>query len=104
MILKNFFVFKQKTAYELRISDCSSDVCSSDLLLPGWIDAHRNDHQAPARPDQVQAVCTQLSQALDSALQAQLAKQLASWQPMLILQAQGQLGRASCRDRVCQYV
>src|SRR3546814_10657851 len=28
-----FFVFKQKTAYEMRISDWSSDVCSSDLLL-----------------------------------------------------------------------
>src|SRR3546814_3051892 len=27
-----FFVFKQKTAYEMRISDWSSDVCSSDLL------------------------------------------------------------------------
>src|SRR3546814_6959317 len=26
-----FFCFKQKTAYEMRISDCSSDVCSSDL-------------------------------------------------------------------------
>src|SRR3546814_5293898 len=26
-----FFIFKQKTAYELRISDWSSDVCSSDL-------------------------------------------------------------------------
>src|SRR3546814_3780983 len=29
-----FFFFKQKTAYELRISDWSSDVCSSDLMLP----------------------------------------------------------------------
>src|SRR3546814_2193568 len=28
-----FFVFKQKTAYEMRISDWSSDVCSSDLSL-----------------------------------------------------------------------
>src|SRR3546814_17509918 len=28
-----FFFFKQKTAYEVRISDWSSDVCSSDLLL-----------------------------------------------------------------------
>src|SRR3546814_6001251 len=28
-----FFFFKQKTAYEMRISDWSSDVCSSDLLL-----------------------------------------------------------------------
>src|SRR3546814_19113263 len=27
-----FFFFKQKTAYELRISDWSSDVCSSDLI------------------------------------------------------------------------
>src|SRR3546814_2317506 len=27
-----FFFFKQKTAYELRISDWSSDVCSSDLF------------------------------------------------------------------------
>src|SRR3546814_3221610 len=29
-----FFFFKQKTAYEMRISDWSSDVCSSDLLTP----------------------------------------------------------------------
>src|SRR3546814_8847654 len=29
--LSCFFVFKQKTAYEMRISDWSSDVCSSDL-------------------------------------------------------------------------
>src|SRR3546814_15591587 len=28
-----FFFFKQKTAYEMRISDWSSDVCSSDLLV-----------------------------------------------------------------------
>src|SRR3546814_702710 len=31
-----FFFFKQKTAYEMRISDWSSDVCSSDLTLPLW--------------------------------------------------------------------
>src|SRR3546814_9078852 len=30
-----FFFFKQKTAYEMRISDWSSDVCSSDLLCAG---------------------------------------------------------------------
>src|SRR3546814_8763690 len=32
-VMQNFvlFVFKQKTAYEMRISDWSSDVCSSDL-------------------------------------------------------------------------
>src|SRR3546814_6675022 len=34
-----FFFFKQKTAYEMRISDWSSDVCSSDLLvLPGVVE------------------------------------------------------------------
>src|SRR3546814_4925268 len=32
-----FFFFKQKTAYEMRISDWSSDVCSSDLA--------KHDHQ-----------------------------------------------------------
>src|SRR3546814_17417025 len=32
MISLMFFFFKQKTAYELRISDWSSDVCSSDLV------------------------------------------------------------------------
>src|SRR3546814_7507152 len=31
------FFFKQKTAYEMRISDWSSDVCSSDLLLPSLL-------------------------------------------------------------------
>src|SRR3546814_9354577 len=30
-----FFFFKQKTAYEMRISDWSSDVCSSDLIAIG---------------------------------------------------------------------
>src|SRR3546814_7711786 len=33
-----FFLFKQKTAYEMRISDWSSDVCSSDL------GAHQGNH------------------------------------------------------------
>src|SRR3546814_19087664 len=31
LIYSLFFLFKQKTAYEMRISDWSSDVCSSDL-------------------------------------------------------------------------
>src|SRR3546814_8823267 len=34
-VLSFFFFFKQKTAYELRISDWSSDVCSSDLPALG---------------------------------------------------------------------
>src|SRR3546814_11711338 len=32
MLMFVFFFFKQKTAYEMRISDWSSDVCSSDLV------------------------------------------------------------------------
>src|SRR3546814_3393024 len=34
-VLFCFFFFKQKTAYEMRISDWSSDVCSSDLFFAG---------------------------------------------------------------------
>src|SRR3546814_5251395 len=42
-----FFFFKQKTAYEMRISDWSSDVCSSDLLflltdVAGVLDKQKN--------------------------------------------------------------
>src|SRR3546814_7876586 len=38
-------IFKQKAAYEMRISDWSSDVCSSDLKSPGFPGDHvlRND-------------------------------------------------------------
>src|SRR3546814_10427185 len=31
--MRDFVLFKQKTAYEMRISDWSSDVCSSDLVI-----------------------------------------------------------------------
>src|SRR3546814_3876582 len=33
IVIVDFFFFKQKTAYEMRISDWSSDVCSSDLVF-----------------------------------------------------------------------
>src|SRR3546814_7646246 len=45
-----FFFFKQKTAYEMRISDWSSDVCSSDLRrADAWRHGHdrRTDDWAP---------------------------------------------------------
>src|SRR3546814_16929354 len=39
-----FFFFKQKTAYEMRISDWSSDVCSSDLVVvDGTAEVTRED-------------------------------------------------------------
>src|SRR3546814_7408783 len=40
-----FFFFKQKTAYEMRISDWSSDVCSSDLVTGGAGKAHNTKAQ-----------------------------------------------------------
>src|SRR3546814_1214731 len=48
-----FFFFKQKTAYEMRISDWSSDVCSSDLIACrtatpfSAFDQRSIDHQWP---------------------------------------------------------
>src|SRR3546814_10357387 len=80
-----FFVFfKQKTAYEMRISDWSSDVCSSDLV--GGVGdaqeglAHHREQRAPL-----------LGQAelAGHALEQRIAEKI---------------GRASCRERVCQYV
>src|SRR3546814_5659461 len=45
-----FFFFKQKTAYELRISDWSSDVCSSDLPV-----ARRHAVESGIHHDRVEA-------------------------------------------------
>src|SRR3546814_5535439 len=41
LVLFCFFFFKQKTAYEMRISDWSSDVCSSDLWELAGLDRPR---------------------------------------------------------------
>src|SRR3546814_8900028 len=48
-----FFFFKQKTAYEMRISDWSSDVCSSDLLFDGSV-------YKPLDEDAVRECCRRL--------------------------------------------
>src|SRR3546814_3453559 len=51
-----FFFFKQKTAYEMRISDWSSDVCSSDLLvdalgrLAAILASHSGTRTMPGQP------------------------------------------------------
>src|SRR3546814_8224183 len=88
-----FFFFKQKTAYEMRISDWSSDVCSSDLSSGGGGSAHRgflvggfvmSESNPQAGIDVVLAqprgFCAGVDRAIDK------------------------IGRASCRERVCQYV
>src|SRR3546814_3780401 len=50
-----FFFFKQKTAYEMRISDWSSDVCSSDL--------QKEEDMAPAAHDPSRKVPTIMTTA-----------------------------------------
>src|SRR3546814_9378665 len=49
MVYELFFFFKQKTAYEMRISDWSSDVCSSDLRRHRFFRA-RDDARAAFHP------------------------------------------------------
>src|SRR3546814_5231816 len=87
-----FFFFKQKTAYEMRISDWSSDVCSSDLDV-----ALRVLRPRVAQPC-VDAVIDRSRLGDRVALDRNAADQDEA------AAAYDQIGRASCRERVCQYV
>src|SRR3546814_13452177 len=58
-----FFFVKQKTAYELRISDWSSDVCSSDLVVDA--DRHRLSARIDARDGVAQTEEVALSGIVD---------------------------------------
>src|SRR3546814_2864112 len=66
IVVDVFLFFKQKTAYEMRISDWSSDVCSSDLLLPVVFRrasaAAATEHGAPAHDDARDHAATQQQQ------------------------------------------
>src|SRR3546814_7415029 len=102
-----FFFFKQKTAYELRISDWSSDVCSSDLqILIGGIGAQlavgRHQGVGNQRPVGVaKAGAVGLGE-----VRRQVLDRLPENRFFGIVgdQRVEQIGRASCRERVCQYV
>src|SRR3546814_1385710 len=50
LLCRVFFFFKQKTAYEMRISDWSSDVCSSDLGISHRSQPDQRDHRADGDP------------------------------------------------------
>src|SRR3546814_8701574 len=83
------FFFKQKTAYELRISDWSSDVCSSDLLRHvGDIDGLESGVRADHRHHRGKA--DDFGESVEE----------------LVLRSEddrrAEIGRASCRERVCQ--
>src|SRR3546814_3363741 len=103
-MLACFFFFKQKTAYEMRISDWSSDVCSSDL------DDRCRGRRARPRPQSPRATLTARHGA---AQPKRTGPPLADAPPKSLhctvvsaeLSApEEQIGRASCRERVCQYV
>src|SRR3546814_5106000 len=90
------FFFKQKTAYEMRISDWSSDVCSSDL----------------ADRDAILAMRCEFRDVIDDAIVERdraVIDQLVNEQRTDRLRGREQtdrrkIGRASCRERVLQYV
>src|SRR3546814_8520752 len=75
------FFFKQKTAYEMRISDWSSDVCSSDL---------------PSQPLRSTSCRQRIARRFP-------AKQSRT-QSASVASPAAEIGRASCRERVCTYV
>src|SRR3546814_7335205 len=86
------FFFKQKTAYEMRISDWSSDVCSSDLVDEVvCYDVH----------------CSVLSDGVSAVVLGGHEQDRVDIGDGLLERARDrriEIGRASCRERVCQYV
>src|SRR3546814_8115313 len=100
-----FFFFKQKTAYDVRISDWSSDVCSSDLLIQAML----ADSQAElyASESMLRDVTRRFDTGDRVSLEASCAKMFCSEMVGRIADRAVQIheiGRASCRARVCQYV
>src|SRR3546814_19527048 len=84
-----FFFFKQKTAYEMRISDWSSDVCSSDLI----VDSRGRTRGTPVEPDREDESMISVDTFVGSPGSFMYSAHLIA----------GEIGRASCRERVCQY-
>src|SRR3546814_5075830 len=83
------FFFKQKTAYEMRISDWSSDVCSSDLTTTG-VAVNERHEQTDSAIHRLDEIGTNLDVVLV------LDRDVST--------PADEIGRASCRERVCQYV
>src|SRR3546814_7430521 len=88
LCIRYFVFFKQKTAYEMRISDWSSDVCSSDL--------RRND----ARP----VAGASYARGLRYRPPLRGGGRGATGSGNAEGSEKREIGRASCRERVCQYV
>src|SRR3546814_6133907 len=99
----SFFFFKQKTAYEMRISYWSSDVCSSDLAdrmnLRGFI---AREQRGAVRLAPFKERCVVDEAVFDDfgIARPQFARRQGSKRARI----DEQIGRASCRDRVGPYV
>src|SRR3546814_1102112 len=98
MIYGVFFFFKQKTAYEMRISDWSSDVCSSDLCSS----SDESENWWPVIGSVAGTTIQFLSMReryhhIDIG-DERLAHLVGDGDARI------EIGRASCRERVCQYV
>src|SRR3546814_15594162 len=124
MLLCVFF-FKQKTAYEMRISDWSSDVCFSDLKpeappKPVPTEAQQQAQaRAVAKNSGLLAMTDQLAELRDQSLHGldtnrslssdRIAAQAGTGAPGgsrdgFTASAASEIGRAACRERVCQDV
>src|SRR3546814_4460940 len=98
MVGSDIFFFKQKTAYELRISDWSSDVCSSDLSLAVDVSC---DYEAVNKQLRVQNFLLNAKLCFQENKFEKAKEYLIN---ALKLRPKYEIGRASCRERVCQYV
>src|SRR3546814_8655787 len=98
------FFFKQKTAYEMRISDWSSDVCSSDLPVTGGGAMTRLQTErlmlTSMLPEHEAELYTLHN---DPLVQASIFENIPQSHADVKAKLE-QIGRASCRERVCQYV
>src|SRR3546814_2160781 len=105
-VLLFFFLFKQKTAYELRISDWSSDVCSSDLVAAyawnGSVKALRDQGVPVAYMTPKEGILTWVCGLTLSSSPIGDEQQAYDFIDAMI--SPEEIGRASCRVRVCQYV
>src|SRR3546814_10349846 len=107
-----FFVFKQKTAYEMRISDGSSDVCSSDLGLEvvEGPPCRCLDKRIGARLQVEESIERTFDQRVREALKledrpfGEIDVEQAQQRLMDMREHIGKIGRASCRKRVVQCV
>src|SRR3546814_10508591 len=102
------FFFKQKTAYEMRISDWSSDVCSSDLVFDAIdhealrVAAQRAEH-AHGDNDRHHELHDRHAQVADAGVHAGGEAFFLFGEEKADV-GHAEIGRASCRERVCQYV